>query len=123
VVVLEEGEVQVSLPDRDTPFQLVPGDYIRYSKGDHNIERGSVVTEGFTSWKDNYILLDNKTLGDLAQIITTVYGRKVVFKNETDKQIILEGKVPSDEIHVLVKALRLATKLNISMEGDVVFIN
>jgi len=123
VVVLEEGKVQVSLPDNELPVQLLPGDYIRYDKMSRKVEQGTVVTEGFTSWKDNYIILDNKTLRDLAQIITTVYGKKVVFKNEADKQIILAGKVPSDEIEMLVNALRLATKLNVSMEGGIVFIN
>ena len=122
VVVLEEGKVQVRLPDMELPIQLSPGGYLSFDKISSKIEQGTVVTEGFTSWKDNYIILDNKTLGDLAQIITTVYGKKVVFTNEADKQIKLAGKVPSNEIEMLVKALRLATKLEVSMEGEIVFI-
>lgn len=123
VVVLEEGKVQVKLSSTEKPLQLSPGGYISYDKINHRFEQSTVITEGFTSWKDNYIVLDNKTLGDLAQIITTVYGKKVVFKNDEDKQIILQGKVPSDEIEVLVEALRLATKLDVSMKGYIVFIN
>lgn len=122
VVVLEEGSVQVSVLSTEATIPLNPGEYMSYDKINFKVEHGSVVTEGYTSWKDNYIVLDNKTLGDLAQIINTVYGKKVVFKNISDKDIILEGKVPSNEINVLIHALRLATNLKIHMEGDTVFV-
>tara|TARA_R110000868_G_scaffold121812_1_gene322932 strand:+ start:1056 stop:1961 length:906 start_codon:yes stop_codon:yes gene_type:complete len=123
VVVLEEGSVQVKVLSNETTLPLLPGEYMSYNKIDNKLEHGSVVTEGYTSWKDNYIILDNKTLGDLARIINTVYGKKVVFKNNADKDIILEGKVPSNEINVLIHALKLATNLKIHMEGDTVFVN
>ncbi|WP_339906085.1 FecR domain-containing protein [uncultured Cyclobacterium sp.] len=123
VVVLEEGSVQVSILSTETTIPLIPGEYMSYDKMNFKVEHGSVVTEGYTSWKDNYIVLDNKTLGDLAQIINTVYGKKVVFKKNSDKEIILQGKVPSNEINVLIQALRLATNLRIHMEGDTVFVN
>lgn len=123
VVVLEEGSVQVSILSTETTIPLIPGEYISYNKINYKVEHGSVVTEGYTSWKDDYIVLDNKTLGDLARIINTVYGKKVVFKRNSDKDIKLQGKVPSNEINVLIQALRLATNLKIHMEGDTVFVN
>lgn len=123
VVVLEEGSVQVSILSTETTIPLIPGEYMSYNKINYKVEHGSVVTEGYTSWKDNYIVLDNKTLGDLAGIINTVYGKKVVFKRNSDKDIKLQGKVPSNEINVLIQALRLATNLKIHMEGDTVFVN
>lgn len=123
VVVLEEGSVQVNILTTETTIPLIPGEYMSYDKINFKVEHGSVVTEGYTSWKDNYIVLDNKTLGDLARIINTVYGKKVVFNKNSDKDIILQGKVPSNEINVLIQALRLATNLKIHMEGDTVFVN
>ena len=123
VVVLEEGSVQVSILSTETTIPLIPVEYISYNKRNYKVEHGSVVTEGYTSWKDDYIVLDNKTLGDLARIINTVYGKKVVFKRNSDKDIKLQGKVPSNEINVLIQALRLATNLKIHMEGDTVFVN
>lgn len=123
VVVLEEGSVQVSILSTETTIPLIPGEYMSYNKINYKVEHGSVVTEGYTSWKDDYIVLDNKTLGDLARIINTVYGKKVVFKRNSDKDIKLQGKVPSNEINVLIQALRLATNLKIHMEGDTVFVN
>lgn len=122
-VVLEEGNVQVKIPNLEIPLQMVPGDFIGYDEGKKRILQLVVLTEEYTSWKDKYILLDNKTLGELAQIITTVYGKKVVFKNNEDKKIPLEGKVPSDEIRVLISALSLATKLDIGIENEVVIIS
>lgn len=122
-VVLEEGSVQVLIPEVQIPIQMVPGDFVGYDEGNKRVLQMVVQTEQYTSWKDKYILLDNKTLGELAQMITTVYGKKVVFKNQDDKKIPLEGKVPSDEIRVLIAALRLVTKLEISIEDNVVIIN
>ncbi|SFB10208.1 ferric-dicitrate binding protein FerR, regulates iron transport through sigma-19 [Algoriphagus aquimarinus] len=122
-VVLEEGKVQLMIPDVQIPLQMVPGDYVGYDASKKRMLQMVVLTEEYTSWKDKYILLDNKTLGELAQIITTVYGKKVVFQNDEDKKIPLEGKVPSDEIRILIAALRLATKLEISLENDVVTVS
>lgn len=122
-VVLEEGSVQVKIPNLEIPLQMVPGDFVGYDESKKRILQMVVLTEEYTSWKDKYILLDNKTLGELAQIITTVYGKKVLFKNNEDKKIPLEGKVPSDEIRVLISALSLATKLDIGIENEVVIIS
>jgi len=123
VVVLEEGKVQVMTPSDQIPLQMTPGDYVAFDKSLKQIHQMVVLPEEYTSWKDKYILLDNKTLGEVAQIISSVYGKKVIFQNMADKKIPLEGKVPSDEIRILVGALRLVTKLEITFDEDVITVH
>ncbi|GGZ16735.1 hypothetical protein GCM10007049_06390 [Echinicola pacifica] len=122
-VVLEEGIVQLFLPQAEKPLEMLPGDYISYNSRISAMLRMKVQPEEYTSWKDKYIVLNNKTLGELAQIITSVYGKKVIFQNPGDKEIPLEGKVPSDEIKILITALHLVTKLDIKLKDDIVTIS
>ncbi|MFC4870412.1 FecR family protein [Negadavirga shengliensis] len=121
-VTLQEGKVAVKIPSKEESVTMNPGERVEYHPASGQFSLQIVDPESYISWKDRYILLDNMTLGELAQIIERTYGKKVVFADEADKEIALEGKVPSDELTVLIRALHLVTGLDIRVSGNQVII-
>ncbi len=113
-VTLESGSIQ--LRPRDTRLgglRMRPGEQVDFGGGrlvPHRVPDPA----RFSTWKQGQLVLDGKTLADVAKVIEETYGRKVVFREAGLAQLKLSGTYPLNDMDMLLRALALAAQLNVT---------
>lgn len=81
-VVLASGKVRLNYEQDDEEKQLVmkPGDLVERAGKTAEVIRKKVRPELYTSWKDNKVIFDNTSLGEIATMLEEVYGYSVTMQ-------------------------------------------
>lgn len=84
--VLEHGSVELSYkshslfgPARE---KMVPGMLAAYNISDKTLEQQNVNTKDYTSWKDGYLQLENKSLGGIVKKLSRYYNVTIEIENQ-----------------------------------------
>ena len=117
-VVLNEGKVRLVLEDGDQKIIMDPGELITYSSQNQDITRETVNPEIHSSWRNHKLILDGQTLLEFARILEDNYGVEAIFENETLPRKKITGTLPSDNLEVILTALRQIYRIDILIEGN-----
>ncbi|SDM22423.1 ferric-dicitrate binding protein FerR, regulates iron transport through sigma-19 [Catalinimonas alkaloidigena] len=112
-VVLNSGKVKLDLGTQAAPIYMKPGDMVEYSEPTRQLVRTSVDAKQYSAWVQHKLVLDNRTLGEVAQTIEEIYGYHVVFQEDTLRETKLGGTLDIDNLDQLVEALAIAADLQI----------
>lgn len=113
-VFLEEGNVALKLKN-GTEKQMKPGDLVSYSYKENAIveQKVSLRPELQTSWKDGSLIFDRENLETAMQKIKNTYGLEVFFENESSKNILLTGAVPTQNLEICIKTIEKTAQVTI----------
>jgi transmembrane sensor len=118
-VVLEEGKIRLRLNQQaQSLIEMQPGDLIELSEQQPAPVKRSVNPQNFTGWKDDLLVLNGKSLREVAGIISENYGLEVQIQTPTIMELRLQGSIPAHNLDELVEALRLATGIEIKRESN-----
>ena len=111
-VVLVEGKVEVETMNNKKSV-LSPNQLILIDDGDSNIKDVDVFE--YICWKDNIMLLNDRTAGDVFERLSRHYGRRIVCDGRI-KNIPVSGKLdlrekPEDVVNRLCHSLYLTYSL------------
>lgn len=107
-VVLVEGKVEVETTNKEkavlSPNQLISID-------DEGTEVKEVDVFEYICWKNNMMLLNNRTAGDVFERLSRHYGRQIMYDGEV-KNIPVSGKLdlrekPEEVVNILCQSLYL----------------
>jgi ferric-dicitrate binding protein FerR (iron transport regulator) len=106
-VVLSEGSVRLSLPGPagTNPIVMQPGELVEYREEDHAVARRNVKAEVYHSWKHNRWILEDVTLGQVANRIGETYGLEVRIPDSRLAREPMTGVLPTDTIDKLLRVL------------------
>jgi ferric-dicitrate binding protein FerR (iron transport regulator) len=106
-VVLSEGSVRLALPGQagTDPIVMQPGELVEYREEDHAVARRNVKAEVYHSWKYNRWILENVTLGQVANRIGETYGLEVRIPDPRLAQESMTGVLPTDSLDKLLRVL------------------
>lgn len=85
-IVLEEGNVSLSLANSDQPREKIlmkPGDLVAIS--DDKVEKRKVEAKNYTSWTQNLLILDQTSLEEIIRIAKENFGLQI----EVDSNVSL----------------------------------
>ena len=119
-VVLLSGRVRV---DFDNPGRadviLRPGELLETRDAQPALlVHKAVHTAPYTAWKDARLVLDETTLGELADRLRDTYGLQVEVRPAALNQRKLTGTVPVRDLDVLLLALEEALHLKATRQGN-----
>ena len=118
-VVLNSGKVKLnSNLSQHEELAMKPGDYVELSAVDQKFIKKIVDPEIYSSWKDQKLILDNTSLGEIAQIIEDNYGLKVVFEDVAVAKKTLTGSIPTDDLNNFLTVLSASIDIQIQREGN-----
>jgi len=118
-VVLENGKVLAKGTGNAAQAGAVsmhPGQMIHLDSS--RIRTTEVNTATYTSWKDDRLVFDNKTLADIAHILEDNYGYEVIWKNENAKHYPFTGSCPASNIKLLLSAISEVNDVKITQKDN-----
>ena len=102
-VVLAEGKVALSVADQQ--FEMIPGDFIAYSKNNHEVESKKVNTQDYISWKDGIIIF-NQSLIEVCGELEALFGVQFVIDESLQNRRI-QLSVPTDDLDQALEIISL----------------
>lgn len=113
---LEEGKITVINHEGNSIAELKPNENLVYDKIQKRILVTTVNTEQKTGWREGKIFLKNQTLEEISKIIERWYPIRVVFDDESVKQVRLTGTILKDKpIEELLNALVKSNSINFKL--------
>jgi len=118
-VVLSEGRVAVDsrLADRDTTFELKPGELVSFDRQTGQVKRRAVNPRVYTSWASGTLVFDNTPLPEVVARIEATYDVQVVVQNPGILDRVVSGSVENDLV-VLINGLAQILDRPIDRTGD-----
>lgn len=116
-VVLNEGKVRIRAND-GKQVSMVPGEMLTYSVKSKDLLKRLVDPEKHISWRNYHLIFEGEQLQEIATLLETDYGVKVVFTNPDLAKKKITGVLPSDNLDVILEALQTIYGIRIKKEGD-----
>lgn len=118
VVVLNSGQIQLSLPNKEENIFMKPGDLVELLGNEQKLTKKVVDPQIYTSWINDEWILDDFTLREVALKIEETYGVQVVIKNKDVSEKVLSGIIPTNNLNVLIEVLSTTLKLKITKNNN-----
>jgi ferric-dicitrate binding protein FerR (iron transport regulator) len=113
-VVLEEGKIRLRY-DQETEqvIDMQPGELVEYVNAEVKPVKRAINAKSFTAWKEDLMVLDGKSMRDVARLITENYGIEVFIGDAATANVQLKGSIPANNLDQLIEALSLAADIQI----------
>nr|WP_321246827.1 FecR family protein [uncultured Psychroserpens sp.] len=123
-VFLEEGSISLTLKN-GTEKKMIPGDLISYSYDDNRIieETTLIRAELQTSWKNGSLIFDRSTLETAMQKIEDTYGIGFVFNDDSIKETLITGAIPTQNLDICIKTIEKSAKVSIVNKDNKLYIH
>ncbi len=110
-VLLSEGSVIIRTKD-GKELAMKPGDYVEMEN--QLIARKTAKEEDVLAWKDNRLSFDSIPLTEAARKISSHYGVKIVFADDSAGRAMVTGIMPNNNLDDLLKSIEIVTDVRIT---------
>ena len=121
-VVLVSGKVKLGIknPEQEKELYMAPGDLVAYSVAENTISQKVVNPDQYASWRDRDLLVDNISLGEIAQALESFYGFDIIIVDDSLKQKKLSAtaKLSLEDTTVLFTAISEIFDIQIKQAED-----
>ncbi|RCH53765.1 hypothetical protein DJ568_16130 [Mucilaginibacter hurinus] len=117
-VALIEGSIQLKLDKVPGKLRMVPGESVEYGSNTGEYKKGNDQTAVAVAWLQNKIVLTNTPLTELAQKVKDIYGIDVKIEGGALNNERITGELPSNNLALLIEALRQALNVNVVKDGN-----
>lgn len=83
---LEEGKVNVIVPDLKGQVKLEPGERFSYDKATHQLQKSQVDVDEKTAWKDGKLIFRNAALPDVLKRLSRHFNVDIELQNKSGKE-------------------------------------
>ncbi|SDK22253.1 ferric-dicitrate binding protein FerR, regulates iron transport through sigma-19 [Catalinimonas alkaloidigena] len=118
-VMLEEGKVRIAADGQQVYMQ--PGELVEYT-GPAQLVKREANPRLYTAWKDQELILENRTMQEVATILEETYGLSIHIPDTSVANLRLYGSVNMDNADAILQALALSYQLDIVRDQDEVSI-
>lgn len=121
-LVVTEGKVSFS-DKRDTQQQLMlTANQLGCLDEHQQLTRQPVAPDDYTAWKDNRLVLSDRTLGDIARMLERWYGVKVSISSTELALQRYTGEFKNPSLARVLKSLAFAIRFTYQIDGHTVTI-
>jgi len=122
-VVLNQGVVQIKYTKESytNAVYMKPGDFFQFSKESQTEVFKKVEPGIYSSWTDKILIFNDITLQEIAQRIEETYGLKTIIADKTLATRKMNGKVPADNLEVLLKTVGKTFGIQVRLKDQVIY--
>ncbi|WP_158267529.1 FecR family protein [Adhaeribacter arboris] len=117
-VVLKSGKVRLHLPDLEQEIIMQPGEMVELVPHTTKVAKTKVNPEKYSSWSSKLLVLDKTSLRELVAILEDTYGLRVTVTDTSLLHHTFSGRVPKQDVEVLLLSLSKAFDLKISKNNN-----
>ncbi|MBC7922002.1 MAG: FecR domain-containing protein [Ferruginibacter sp.] len=131
-VVLHSGRVSLRTGSETPAVVMRPGELVEVSEqrdltrrqvNPNVITRRRVNANVYSAWKDNQFVFDNTSIGEVAELIESDFGYRVVFADRALMNRKLTLRMPNRDLDLLLKMLSESHDLKILRQGEQILID
>ena len=116
---LIEGGVDVSLPGRDVPVTLVPGNALSYDMKRQDYELYQVAPGAYPSWYEGEFNAYHMTLAQIARDLERRFGVDIVIRNpEVADEMFYASFVNGEDVDMILAALNIDGSFMVRRDGN-----
>lgn len=120
-VTLNSGKVIVKDKQEET-VEMQPGEQVELRHQEQKLIKKKVITENYTSWKDNKLEFVNMPITEILQMLKERYGWQFKVEDRGFLENRYKGSAPAEKPEVLLEKWRLVYGLEIEKEKDTIII-
>ncbi|MGO4291968.1 FecR family protein [Chitinophaga sp. RAB17] len=117
-VGLTYGSVKVKLKDNSTALQLLPGEQASYDPQTHQLQKAAKDMSEVNAWKDNKLVMNNASVGEIIHLLEDTYGYKAVLEDPAIVNKRIEGTIPVKNEDNIIFILSGILKVNIEKKDS-----
>jgi ferric-dicitrate binding protein FerR (iron transport regulator) len=122
-IVLSSGKIKLNLTGKKESVFMKPGEVLDLTRKSGKIGCRKVRPELYTAWRNRELIFDETPLSEIALIIESTYGPKVIFTQKELAAYRISGTIPSDSVGMLLEALAVSSDLQIKKESNTILIS
>ena len=116
---LIEGGVDVSLPGRDVPVTLVPGNALSYDIKRQDYDLYQVAPGSYPSWYEGEFNAYHMTLAQIARDLERRFGVDIVIRNpEVADEMFYASFVNSEDVDMILSSLNIDGSFTVRRDGN-----
>ncbi|SNR48107.1 FecR family protein [Maribacter sedimenticola] len=117
-VVLDEGSIHLEF-NNGTVTKMIPGELVSFSKESENLIHKKVsVKTPYALWRGGTYAFNEIPLKEVMFNIENTYGIKVLYSNDSLKNIPISGGIPNQNLKICIAAIEKATGTRIIHKND-----
>lgn len=121
-VVLNSGKVRLHLPTLEQEIIMQPGEMVELVPSRAKVAKTKVNPEKYSSWSSKLLVLDKTSLRELVTILEDTYGLQVTVADSGLLHHTFSGRVPKQDVQVLLLSLSKAFDLKITRNNNKIII-
>lgn len=82
---LAEGKVCITLPNSDTPVELLPGEHLIYDNVEKTVDRSRVDVDEKIAWKEGELIFRNAGIEEIFQRLERRFNVEITYRNHRHK--------------------------------------
>lgn len=117
-VVLSSGKIKLNVKEESQTRDLImeSGEMVEYAPETNELEKSEVNPSKYTAWRNDRLIFDNTSLGEIKTILETTYGVSVEIANDTILKKKIFGSAPSDNLDLLLEGLSKSLNHQITLQ-------
>lgn len=116
-VVLHEGKVQLSTTNQSAVV-MKPGDMAIVTPKSRSIQLKRVQPDVYDTWKASYIVLDNKSLPEIVDVLEDTFGITIKLEDARLANKKLTGKLRTEVADDCLENLAIIVEADVKKTGD-----
>lgn len=124
-VFLEEGSIRLKLQEggKTSALVMAPGEFVALDEStSYVIRKQTVANDAIASWTKEKLVIDNERLSDIAAMLESTYGLKLIIDDPQLLQRRISGTVPNKDVDLLLKGLAEILDVEISRQLNLVYV-
>jgi len=109
-VLLQEGSVTLRTKDGKT-LLMKPGDFVTFDPA--MLEKKAGCKDMLLAWKEQKLIFDHTSIGQLATIIQDLYGKTVTLEGDSIAERKISGILPNNNLEILLQALEATAEYDV----------
>ncbi len=115
-VVLTEGKVQL-MNEADHPWVMKPGQMAIVDKNKAILSH-NVIPEHYHSWKESYLIMEDKPVVEIVDMVKDTYGIQIQFQDSSLLKKRLSGKLATDRSEQFLENLSTILECDLVKQGN-----
>lgn len=116
---LEEGRVNVIVPDKQIDVKLEPGEHLLYDKTTHWLQKSKTDIDENTAWKDGKLIFRNTSLADVLKRLSRHFNVDIELQNKSGKEYRYRATFKGETLPQILDYLSKTTEMKWKQEKPV----